>query len=206
MKSRLLIVILSLLMIGCMNTTEENRNSKAQIEKTVATLEARADLEKATFAGGCFWCSEASFQEEPGVVEAVSGYAGGEEINPSYEDVVYHRTGHREATQVYYNPKEVSYDRLLEIYWNNIDPIDGGGQYADRGFSYTTVIYYHNDEQKEKAEKSKKALEESGKYEQKIATEILPFTSFYHAEDEHQDFYKHSAERYQWYKEGSGRK
>lgn len=166
-------------------------------------LLARSDLKKATFAGGCFWCMEGPFEAENGVIEAISGYAGGTEKNPTYSQVASGTTGYREAVQVFYNSKKVSYEKLLHIYWKQIDPFDAGGQFADRGKQYTTAIFFHDVHQKKLAEKSKKALKEAEKKE--VATRILPFTTFSPAEADHQDFYKHAAERYEKYKNGSGR-
>lgn len=159
----------------------------------------------ATFAGGCFWCTEAAFQEQPGVYDAVSGYAGGEEPNPTYEDVYKGKTGHREALQVFYNPEEISYQELLNIFWQSIDPTDADGQFADRGFSYTTAIFYHSKEENRQAVSSKMALQATGAFDKDIATQILPFTTFYKAEEYHQDFYKKSPYRYERYKNASGR-
>ena len=168
-------------------------------------LENNEAYAQATFAAGCFWCTEAAFQELPGVYEAVSGYVGGEEENPTYEEVVAHETSHREGLRVYYNPEEITYEHLLEVFWRSIDPLDDGGQFTDRGFNYTTAIYFHDDEQEKLAYASKEALEKTGQYDESIATEILPLSTFYPAEDFHQDFYQHSAERYQSYKKASGR-
>jgi len=158
-----------------------------------------------TFAGGCFWCTEAAFQETEGVTNAISGYAGGEEYNPSYKEVYTENTGHREALRIYYYPDKISYEELLDIYWKTIDPTDPDGQFVDKGFSYTTAIFYENDEQKQAAEKSRRELEESGRFNKPIVTKILPFTTFYEAEEYHQDFYKKSATRYESYKNASGR-
>lgn len=162
-------------------------------------------FEIATFAGGCFWCSEAEFQKYEGVLSVTSGYAGGEEKNPSYEEVSSGKTGHIEAVQVAYNQSKISYERLLEIYWRHIDPIDDGGQFVDRGNQYKTVIFYHNKEQKKLAEESKKILDKSGKYNSKIATEIKKFTTFYPAEFYHQDYFKKNPIRYKLYRYASGR-
>lgn len=159
----------------------------------------------ATFAGGCFWCIEAAFQEQEGVVSAVSGFTGGDEKNPSYKDVATGKTTHREAVEITYDPQVIDYKRLLEIFWTSIDPTDNGGQFADRGYQYTTAIYYHTPEQKNLAEKSVQALEDLKKFEDPIATEILPSQDFYAADESHQDFYKKSSEYYKRYKIGSGR-
>ena len=159
----------------------------------------------ATFAGGCFWCTESAFQETGGVTNAVSGYAGGDEFDPSYEEVYKETTGHREAIRVYYRPDAVSYDELLDVYWRSIDPTDDGGQFVDRGNSYTTAIFYDDAEQQRLAQESKEELAASGRFDEPIVTPILPFTTFYEAEEYHQDFYKKSADRYKQYTGASGR-
>jgi len=167
-------------------------------------LTKNPSLKQATFAGGCFWCIEGPFEAEDGVVEAFSGYSGGNIKNPSYEQVSGGRTGAREAITVFYNPEIISYQTLLEIYWRQIDPSDADGQLADRGTHYTTAVFYHDDSQKQAAEKSKQELEKSGKFP-KIATIIAAFKSFYLAEEYHQDYYKKSSDHYKKYKSGSGR-
>ncbi|MEN3186693.1 MAG: peptide-methionine (S)-S-oxide reductase MsrA [Atribacterota bacterium] len=161
--------------------------------------------EKATFAGGCFWCIESVFDKVPGVVEAVSGYTGGNKENPTYEEVCSGKTGHVEAVQVTYDPAKVTYQELLNIFWQNIDPTDPGGQFVDRGSQYRTAIFYHNEEQRILAEQSKKALEESGRFGKPIVTEIRPATTFYRAEEYHQDYYKKCPVRYELYRSHSGR-
>jgi len=161
--------------------------------------------EKATFAGGCFWCIEPSFEELDGVAEALTGYAGGTEEEAVYYAVVSGRTGHREAVQVYYDTEKVKYEDLLKVFWRQIDPTDAGGQFTDRGPSYKTAIYYHNEGQRVAAESSKEELAMSGKFDEPIVTEVLPFSTFFPAEDEHQGYYKKSALRYHIYKAGSGR-
>jgi methionine-S-sulfoxide reductase len=161
--------------------------------------------ELATFAGGCFWCMVAPFYQLPGVEEIVSGYTGGHTENPTYEEVCTKKTGHYEAVQIKFDPGQVSYEELLEVYWRQIDPTDPGGQFADRGESYNTAIFYHNDTQKQKAEASKKALEESGRFAKPIVTKIIPAKAFYPAEEYHQDFYKKNPDHYRRYKRGSGR-
>jgi len=164
-----------------------------------------AKLEKATFAGGCFWCMEPPFEEIDGVVEVISGYSGGEEKNPTYEEVASGKTGHAEAVQITFDPSKVTYEKLLEVFWRQIDPTDDGGQFADRGAQYRAAIFYHNDEQKSIAEKSKETLTKSGKFKKPVVTEIQPYTQFYKAEDYHQDFYKKNSSRYKSYKYNSGR-
>jgi peptide methionine sulfoxide reductase msrA/msrB len=163
------------------------------------------NLKKATFAGGCFWCSEADFEKLPGVVKVVSGYTGGQKENPTYAEVSSGKTGHVEAIQVYYDPSKISYEELLDTLWKHIDPTDGGGQFVDRGPQYRSAIFYHDEEQKKLAEKSKEALGKSGKFNKPIVTEILQFTKFYEAEEYHQDYYKNHSLRYRFYRHGSGR-
>ncbi len=161
------------------------------------------DAALATFAGGCFWCTEAAFDETEGVYEAISGYTGGTVVDPSYEQVVTGTTGHAEAAQIWYDPEVISYDELLTIYWRTIDPTDAGGQRFDRGPQYRTAIFYHDDEQRELAEASRDALDESGRFDVPIVTEILEAETFYPAEEYHQDFYLKAPERYEAYVEGS---
>jgi peptide methionine sulfoxide reductase msrA/msrB len=160
--------------------------------------------EKATFAGGCFWCIEAVFDDVPGVLEAISGYAGGTQENPTYQQVVSGTTEHRESVQVTYNSKEISYEELLNLFWRSFDPTDAGGQFADRGKQYTTAIFYHNAEQKNLAEKSKQETQK--KFDKPIVTKILPFTTFFVAEEYHQDYSKKKSLQYKLYEKGSGRK
>ena len=163
------------------------------------------EREVITLAGGCFWCTEAFFQEAPGVIDAVSGYAGGEASNATYKEVSKGTTAHREAVQVTYDPTRINTKEILDIYWGHIDPTDTEGQFADRGFQYTTAIYYHNDEQRDVAEASKQALTESGLFEKPIVPLVVPYTTFFPAEEYHQDYYKKSADHYERYKNGSGR-
>jgi len=163
------------------------------------------NFEKATFAGGCFWCLESIFAETPGIVSTEVWYAGWEEINPTYEQVCAGCTGHREAIQVEFDPSQISYKELLILFWSQIDPTDSSGQFADRGFSYTTAIWYHSLAQKELALDSKDQIEESKKIYAQVATEILAFSTFYSAEEYHQKYYQKSRLRYQLYRKGSGR-
>jgi peptide methionine sulfoxide reductase msrA/msrB len=162
-------------------------------------------LRVATFAGGCFWCTEADFEKVPGVVKAVSGYTGGKKENPTYEEVSAGTTGHVEAVQVYYDPAKVTYEELLDYFWRHIDPTDPGGQFVDRGSQYRSVIFYHNEEQKGLAEKSKEALDKSKRFNRPVVTEIIKFTRFYDAEEYHQDYYKKNPLRYKYYRYASGR-
>ena len=203
-----IIVILiasGLIVVAFMSQNSDDMSENGDQPKVIIREEVPEGTVSATFAGGCFWCTEAAFQETEGVTNSISGYAGGEEYNPSYRDVYTETTGHREALRVYYYPDQISYEELLDIFWRSIDPTDPNGQFVDKGFSYTTAIFYENDEQKSAAEKSKKELEESGRFDKPIVTQILPFSTFYEAEEYHQDFYKNSAERYESYKNASGR-
>jgi peptide methionine sulfoxide reductase msrA/msrB len=176
--------------------------------KNEGKMEPTADtgqFRKATFAGGCFWCSESDFEKVDGVVDAISGYTGGDRANPTYEEVSSGRTKHMEAVQVIYDPSKITYKELLGVFWMHIDPTDTGGQFVDRGSQYRTAIFWHDEEQKRLAEESKKALEASGRFKKPIATEIVKFKAFYPAEDYHQDFYKTSPLRYNSYRRHSGR-
>ncbi|WP_042355381.1 peptide-methionine (S)-S-oxide reductase MsrA [Bacillus rubiinfantis] len=160
----------------------------------------------ATFAGGCFWCMVKPFDEQPGIRSVVSGYTGGSVENPTYEQVCSGATGHVEAVQITYDPTVFSYEKLLQLFWQQIDPTDAGGQFYDRGQSYQTAIFYHDDEQKRLAEASKQALAESGRFHKPIVTPILPAQPFYPAEEYHQYYYKKNPAHYQRYHVGSGRK
>lgn len=166
---------------------------------------AAEKLEKATFAGGCFWCMEPPFEKLDGVVEVVSGYTGGHLVNPTYKDVSGGATGHAEAIQIIYNPAQITYEKLLDVFWRQIDPTDPGGQFVDRGNQYRSVIFYHTDEQKRLAEMSREVLGKSGRFEKPIVTEIVKASTFYPAEDYHQDYYNTCPIRYKLYRNGSGR-
>ncbi|WP_438351443.1 peptide-methionine (S)-S-oxide reductase MsrA [Paenibacillus sp. FA6] len=161
--------------------------------------------EKATFAGGCFWCMVSPFEELPGIIKVISGYTGGHTVNPTYEEVCTHTTGHVEAVEITYNPNIFPYDKLLELFWQQIDPTDAGGQFHDRGDSYATAIFYHNEEQREKAEQSKQALEQSRRFDKPIVTPIMPAKPFYDAEEHHQGYHKKNPGHYYRYRKGSGR-
>ncbi|WP_113927290.1 peptide-methionine (R)-S-oxide reductase MsrB [Bacillus sp. P14.5] len=165
----------------------------------------QSQYERATFTGGCFWCMVSPFDEREGIKEVVSGYTGGLTDNPSYKEVVSGETGHREAVQILFDPEVFPYEDLLKLYWQQIDPTDDKGQFSDRGNAYTTAIYFHSEKQKAQAEESKKELEDSGRFQQSVATEILPAQVFYPAEDYHQDFYIKNNFRYELYRRGSGR-
>ncbi|MFD0589983.1 peptide-methionine (R)-S-oxide reductase MsrB [Paenibacillus sp. GCM10027627] len=159
----------------------------------------------AMFAGGCFWCMVTPFEEMPGIYSVTSGYTGGHTENPTYEEVCSHTTGHTEAVQIAYDPELFPYERLLDIFWRQIDPTDAGGQFHDRGDSYRPGIYYYTEEQRVQAEASKVALEQSGRFDKPIVTEIEPAAPFYPAEDYHQDYHKKNPYRYKMYRKGSGR-
>ncbi len=162
--------------------------------------------EKATFAGGCFWCIESVLEKVDGVHSVVSGYMGGSKVSANYKEVSTGKSGHYEVVQVDYDPKKVKYEVLLQAFWDEIDPTQSDGQYVDIGEQYRTVIFYHNEEQKKEALESKKKLGESGKYKKPIVTEIKPSQEFFKAEEHHQDYYKKNPIRYKMYRMGSGRK
>lgn len=163
------------------------------------------ELKLATFAGGCFWCMVQPFAELEGVYAVVSGYTGGYTANPSYGKVTLGNTGHYESVQITYDPIVISYEKLLDTFWRQIDPTDFAGQFADRGEQYQTAIFYHDEEQRKEAESSIMKLQETGKFSAAIATKILPASKFYPAEEYHQDYHIKNPERYKKYKTGSGR-
>jgi methionine-S-sulfoxide reductase len=163
-------------------------------------------LKTATFAGGCFWCIEYALEHMDGLQSVKSGYTGGDVINPTYRQIGTGTTGHVEAVEVVYDPNVVSYEKLLDVFWRQIDPTDAGGQFADRGSQYETVIFYHDEEQKKLAEETKKKLGDSGKFNKPIVTRIEPAKEFYVAEEYHQDYSEKNPEHYQNYSYGSGRK
>jgi peptide methionine sulfoxide reductase msrA/msrB len=169
----------------------------------VAADAAGQNLKKATLAGGCFWCMEKPFEELAGVRSVVSGYTGGTTANPNYGN--YSDGGHLEAVEITFDPAVIGYPQLLEVYWHQIDPTDGGGQFVDRGHAYTSAIFYHDEEQKRQAEESRLALEKSGVFSKPLVTAILPAPTFYPAEDYHQDYYKRNPLRYKLYRHNSGR-
>ena len=172
---------------------EEKMNDKPQ--KTQTTV----------FAGGCFWCTESDFEKVDGVIEAISGYTGGRQANPTYRQVSGGGTGHIEAVKVVYDPDKVTYEELLEVFWRHVNPTDAGGQFVDRGSQYRSAIFYANEWEKRLAEDSKKRLEATGHFDKPIVTDILALGPFYTAEDYHQDYYKKNPIRYKYYRSGSGR-
>ncbi|NET35600.1 MAG: peptide-methionine (S)-S-oxide reductase MsrA [Cyanothece sp. SIO1E1] len=162
-------------------------------------------LAKATFAGGCFWCMEHPFDELEGVVATKTGYTGGQKVAPTYKEVSSGTTGHAESVQVSYDPKRVSYDELLEVFWHNIDPTDAKGQFCDKGNQYRTAIFYHDQQQQQQAQQSKRALAASQLLSDPIVTEIVPAQTFYVAEAYHQNYYQTHAVQYQFYRFACGR-
>lgn len=162
-------------------------------------------IECATFAGGCFWCMIEPFDSQPGIEQVISGYTGGKSVNPTYEEVCTGTTGHVEAVQILFDSRLFPYEKLLDLYWQQIDPTDAGGQFRSRGPSYQTAIFYHTEKQRHLAEESKRRLEASGKFNRPIVTKILPAAPFFPAEEEHQNYYKKNPDAYASFKEESGR-
>lgn len=174
-------------------------------EQAMAESDNNSGYEIATLAGGCFWCVESDMEKLPGVIKVVSGYAGGAEADPAYEQVSSGTTGHRESVQVTFDPKRITYAQVLDHYWRHFDPTDAGGSFGDRGYQYTSAIFYHSEEQRRTAETSKEALAESGRFDKPVVTPVIAFTTFYPAEDYHQDYYRHNPVRYKTYRYFSGR-
>lgn len=189
----LFVVIVTIFIVSACNT---NSNQVTNQNKEYRT---------ATFAGGCFWCMEHPFEDLDGVKEVISGYTGGKIDNPTYHQVSSGGTGHYESIQITYDPKIISYEKLLDVFWHQINPTDDGGQFVDRGQQYATAIFYHSEEQKKSAEKSIMELDKSGIFGAPIVTKILPAQIFYKAEEYHQDYYKKNPENYHRYRNGSGR-
>ncbi len=159
----------------------------------------------AIFAGGCFWCEETAFEGLPGVISATSGYTGGQTRNPTYEQVSSGGTGHAESVEVLYDPAKISYERLLDVFWHNVDPLQRDAQFCDHGTQYRSAIFYRGESQRKAAEDSKRKLEEQTRFKGKIVTQIVPASTFYPAEEYHQDFYKKNPARYHAYRQGCGR-
>ena len=184
-----------------------NRLNKAVLALIVFAVSAAAlgaqESAQATFAGGCFWCMEKPFDHVEGVTSTTSGYAGGHVVNPTYQQVSAGGTGHLEVMQAEYDPAVVSYEELLYVYWRNVDPHDGGGQFCDRGESYRPAVFYHTEEQRQLAEVSRARVEEI--LGRPVEADILPLNAFYPAEDYHQDYYSRNPLRYAWYRNGCGR-
>lgn len=197
-------IILSLsavLFFSCANSEQSGQGSATA--KTIAV--DPKNLATATFAGGCFWCMEPPFEKLAGVVAVTSGYTGGHQLDPTYEEVSSGETGHAEAVQISYDSTQISYAQLLSVFWRNIDPLAANRQFCDAGTQYRSGIFYHNDEQKRLAVESKLKLEQTHKFDRPIVTEITAATKFYPAEEYHQDYYKKSPLRYKTYRAGCGR-
>ncbi len=176
------------------------------IAATLLTPELlNAEVAKATFAGGCFWCMEPPFDKLDGVISTTSGYSGGTTTNPTYREVTYEETGHKEVIQIEYDDDIISYRELVDVFWVNVDPLDDRGQFCDKGSSYRTAIFYHSDAQKQVAEETKNELEHSERFDSPIVTELLEFDVFYPAEEYHQDYYKKNPGRYRFYRFACGR-
>ena len=186
MKSKFLILAAVLAVILGSNNKS---NAQSEVGNEEGANQKMENLEKATFGSGCFWCTEAVFERLKGVYKVVSGYSGGTVENPTYEQVCTGKTGHAEVTQITYDPKVITYDELLEVFWKTHDPTTLNRQGNDVGTQYRSVIFYHNDEQKRLAEKYKEELNKSGIWDKPIVTEIVPFTNFYPAENYHQNYY-----------------
>jgi peptide-methionine (S)-S-oxide reductase len=185
--------LITLLVIGCASLGSLNTSVNAK------------EVAKATFAGGCFWCMEKPFDELAGVVSTTSGYTGGKTVNPTYEEVSAGGTGHTEAVQIVYDPSKISYEQLLNVFWRNIDPLDAGGQFCDRGSQYRSGIFYHTPAQRKLAEQSKQTLTASKRFSKPITTQIEAVGTFYPAEAYHQNFYQTNALRYNFYRFSCGR-
>jgi peptide-methionine (S)-S-oxide reductase len=192
-QATLSMLIMAVLLIGAWNLQS---TSKAAAEAT---------LGKAYFAGGCFWCMEEAFEKIEGVLSATSGYMGGTAANPSYEDVSSGRTGHAESVEVVYDPAKVSYQKLLDAFWRNVDPITPNAQFCDHGSQYRSAIFFQTDEEKRASDTSKQAIEQSKRFTEPIVTQIVMASRFYSAEEYHQDFYKKNPVRYKFYKYSCGR-
>ncbi|MCW8961737.1 MAG: peptide-methionine (S)-S-oxide reductase MsrA, partial [Ignavibacteriaceae bacterium] len=202
-----IIFTLTLLATACSKTEQKTNDQSLEMKKESKkeVVKLTGDEEVATLAGGCFWCMQAPFEKVQGVVKVVAGYAGGIVPNPTYEEVSSGKTKYRESIQVYFDPQVISFSEILEVYWRQFDPTDAGGSFQDRGHQYTSAIFYHNEKQKEKAEQSEKELSKSGIFNKPIVTPIIKYSTFYPAEEYHQDYYKKNPERYHSYREGSGR-
>ena len=206
---RLFVITFALAVVSaCQSTGAAPSEGAGPASAKSGTQKAEAPakgLAVATFAGGCFWCMEPPFDKVKGVKATISGYTGGMEQHPTYKEVAYGRTGHAESVRVVYDPNEVAYEKLLEVYWRNIDPTDPGGQFVDRGKQYRPAIFVHDDVQRKAAEASKAALMKSGRFKEAIAVPVEDAGDYWIAEKYHQDFYKKSPARYYSYRRGSGR-
>lgn len=196
-----LVMVAALLLFACQSSEQNGQNPGSAQARPVDTK----NLATATFAGGCFWCMEPPFEKLAGVISVTSGYTGGQKLDPTYEEVSAGGTGHAESVQVLYDSTQITYAQLLEVFWHNIDPVAVNRQFCDAGSQYRSAIFFHNEEQKGWAEASKQELEQSGRFDRPIATEIVAASTFYPAEEYHQDFYKKNPLRYKAYRAGCGR-
>jgi len=197
------IILIGLAVSGAITFGIAANDEAMQGKDMKQTTNMEDGLARAMFAGGCFWCMEPPFEKLEGVVSVVSGYAGGTTVNPTYKN--YAAGNHIEVVQVVYDPNKIGYEKLLDVYWHQVDPTDSGGQFVDRGHAYTTTIFYYDEQQQELAEASKKALDQKGIYTKPVITPIIPAVTFYPAEEYHQDYYKKNPIRYKFYRSGSGR-
>jgi methionine-S-sulfoxide reductase len=204
MKTTIIIAVLAILGAG-LAVSLALAGEKGGTRESGTSPTANAKLEKATFAGGCFWCMEPPFEKLPGVVSVTSGYTGGRTVNPTYKEVSRGGTGHAETVEILYDPRQVTYAQLLDIFWRQIDPTTPDRQFVDVGDQYRPAIFYHSPEQKKLAEESRDALAASGRFTKPIATEIVQAGTFYPAEEYHQDYYLKNPIRYKFYRSGSGR-
>lgn len=203
---RALIALSMTVLAACGNTSPREAVSAPPPSAIPVTIQDVPEgLAVATLAGGCFWCMEPPFDELDGVISTTSGYAGGWVAEPTYEQVSGGGTGHAEVVQIVYDPSKISYEDLLEVFWRNIDPLTADAQFCDHGRQYRSAIFYHGEEQKQAALESKRELEESGRFDEPIVTEITEFSNFYPAEDYHQDYYQKNPKRYNFYRYGCGR-
>lgn len=202
-RTQTLVALLALVVagLGIACTSSSDADTTADVEPTASLAAAVADT--ATFAGGCFWCMEPPFDKIDGVASTTSGFAGGEKENPSYDEVARGGTKHTETVQVVYDSTKVGYERLLRVYWHNVDPFDGSGQFCDRGSQYRPAIFTHGERQRRLAEQSLETL--SSRFDRQIAVQIHPLQAFYAAEEYHQNFYKKNPGHYKRYRRGCGR-
>ena len=198
-------IMIAVLTGGCRGVGGDSGDGRDRREATSIMEKENSRLKTAVFAGGCFWCTEADFAKETGVMKVIPGYTGGTKKNPTYEEVCGGRTGHVEAVQIHYDPERTTYEKLLAVFWRHIDPTDPGGQFVDRGSQYRGVAFYADEEQRRAAERSREELNRSGRFPRPVVTEILPAGPFYPAENYHQDYARRNPLRYGHYRRGSGR-
>ncbi|HAR34397.1 MAG TPA: methionine sulfoxide reductase [Desulfobacter sp.] len=203
MKYVFIIIISLVSLIWFFSSELFSPNPDMEVKKMKTT--ENQHLELVTFAGGCFWCTETDFEKVPGVIKVTSGYTGGHDMQPEYHSVSSGTTGHAEAIQVQFDPEQVSYEQLLDIFWRHINPTDADGQFVDRGDQYRSEIFYHTESQKVKALESRKALDASGVFQKPVVTSITPFKNFFAAEEYHQNYAKKNPSQYKFYRLGSGR-